>query len=179
MAKTRQQKEEQVTRLTDKLKQAKSVVFADYRGLKMSQLSDLRNKLVDEQAEFSVTKNTLLGISLKESGYQAPNKVMEGPIATLFSFGDEVAPLKTLVKTLKDTGIGKITGGFFGGNFMDEYSLVRLSALPSKLELQGKVVGILAAPLYGLANVLQGNLRNLVYVLSAIADKRQGSGSTS
>ena len=174
MAKTRVQKEEQVKKITDKLKVATSVVFTDYRGLTMSQLSDLRNKLAADKAELTVTKNTLLLISLKEAGLPAPDDILKGPIATLFSLEDETAPLKTLVKTFKDIGIGRVKGGFLGDNFMDEYSLIRLSALPGKLELRGKVVGTLAAPLYGMVNVLQGNLRNLVYALNQIRISKGG-----
>lgn len=174
MAKSRDQKQQDINKIAQKLADAKSVVFADYRGLKMSQLSDLRHKLATEQAEFSVTKNTLLGISLKKSELTTPDDLLKGPVATLFSFGDEVVPLKILVKTLKDTGIGKIIGGFFGGNFMEEYSIVRLATLPSKLELQGKVVGILAAPLQSMVGVLNANLRNLVYALDQIRISKGG-----
>lgn len=175
MPKTRLQKEESVVKYADKLGRARSVVFTDYKGLNMSQMSTLRNQLRDQGAEFTVTKNNLLDISLKQAGLpQLSDDVKSGPIATLFSFEDEVTPIKALVKTLKDAGVGKIKGGILESRFMDEFSIVRIANLPSKLELQAKVVGSLAAPLSGMVNVLQGNLRNLVYALDQIRINKGG-----
>jgi large subunit ribosomal protein L10 len=172
--KTRAQKEETVQVLTDKLSKAKSVVFADYQGLTMNQLSDLRNKLRDQSAEFSVTKNTLLKRSLPSTSDQIPDDIFNGPIATLFSYEDEISPIKTLVKALKDAGIGKVKAGLLGPDYLDEYKVISLSNLPTKDELRGKTVGVLVAPLQGIVGVLQGNLRNLVYALSEIQKLKGG-----
>ena len=183
--KTRAQKEEAIVKLTEKLGRSKSVVFTDFRGMTMNQLSDLRNKLAMEDAEFSVTKNTLLDLSLKQSTNYEPiptnsiragssmentigTNLFRGPIATLFGFGDEIMPIKTLVKAIKDTQIGTIKGGFLNGQFLDADAITKLSALPSKLELQANLVGTLAAPLSGMLNVLQGNLRGLVCALDQL-----------
>lgn len=175
MAKTKQQKIEAVQTLTDKFSRASSVVFADYQGLTMKQLTDLRNKLREQEAEFSVTKDTLSKLALKQVKLSLPEEnIQSGPTATLFSFGDEITPLKTLVKALKDAGIGKVKGGFLGTDFVDASGVNRLASLPSKQELQGKVVGVLAAPLSGMVNVLGGNLRNLVYTLDQIRIQKGG-----
>lgn len=178
--KTRAQKEEDIVKLTEKFGRAKSVVFADYRGLTMKQLSELRDKLYDIQAEFTVTKNTLLKLAIPNSssptskGDQIPVTSFDGPTATLFAYDDEISPIKLLVKSLKDAGIGKIKGGFLGSDFLDEYRIISLSNLPTKDELRAKTVGILVAPLQGIVGVLQGNLRNLVYALSEIQKMKGG-----
>lgn len=175
MPKTRQQKEDLVKIFADKIRDSKSVVFTDYKGLTMAQMSDLRNKLRTNDAEFTVTKNALLDIALKNDGFESlPDDLQAGPTATLFSFGDEVAGIKDLVKALKDAGKGEIKGGYLNGQFLDKYSVTRLASLPTKLELQGKVVGLLNAPLVGMVNVLQGNLRNLVYALDQIRISKGG-----
>ncbi len=175
MPKTRIQKEESVTKYTEKLQRAKSVTFVDYKGLTMSQMSALRNQLRDLGAELTVTKNKLLKIALKNSSLDTPNsELFSGPIATLFSFEDEITPLKAAVKTLKDAQIGKIKGGILDAQFFDEYSMVRLANLPSKLELQAKVVGSLAAPLSGIVGVLSANIRNLVYAVDQIRISKGG-----
>lgn len=180
MAKTKLQKQEDVKKISEKLSRSKSVVFTDYRGMTMKQLSDLRNKLQDQDAEFNVTKNTLLSLALKEAELPNPPKeVGEGPTATLFSYGDEVSPIKTLVKSLKDAQIGpsttlRIKGGFLDALVLDALTINKLASLPSKQELQGKVVGSLAFPLYGIVGVLQANLRNLVYAVDQIRIKRGG-----
>lgn len=174
MAKTRQQKEEQVTKLTEKLGRAKAVVFTDYKGLNMKQLSDLRDKLREVQGEFSVTKNTLLLRALPASNFPSPASNFEGPTATLFAYDDEISPIKILVKALKDATLGKVKGGFLGDATLDETKILQLANLPGKDELRGKAVGVLVAPLQGMVGVLQGNLRNLVYALSEIQKTKGG-----
>lgn len=174
MPKTRQQKEEIVTQLKEKLANAKSIVFADYRGLTMKQLSELRDKLREVDGEFSITKNTLLSRSFPTSNLQPPTSSFDGPTATLFAYDDEISPIKLLVKALKDAGIGKIKAGFLGTEVLDEERVNQLASLPTKDELRGKTVGILVAPLQGIVSVLQANLRNLVYALSEIQKTRGG-----
>ena len=175
MPKTRQQKTDTVQKLTDKLGQAKSVVFTDYKGLNMTELSNLRDKLREGEAEFSVTKNSLLKLALGKGELKlGDEQVLEGPTATLFSFGDEISPIKTLVKTLKDSQKGAVKGGFLFQEYLNQYQINKLAQLPSKDELRAKVVGGLGAPLYGLVGVLQANLRNLVYTLEQIRALKGG-----
>ncbi len=175
MPKTKLQKTKDVEVLTEKLGRAKSVVFADFTAMTMTELSELRNKLREQGAEFSVTKNSLLKIALPASDYPLPtDDVLEGQTATLFSFQDEISPIKTVVQGLKTANKGKIKGGFLDKAFLDQYKVVSLSNLPSKQELQGKVVGVLVAPLTGMVNVLNGNLKNLVYALEAIRKQKGG-----
>jgi large subunit ribosomal protein L10 len=169
MPKTRTQKENTLVELTDKIKSSRSVVFADFKGMNMGQLTDLRQKLADQKAEFTVTKNSLVELALKQAGKPQPtDDIVAGPTATLFAFEDEVAPIKTLVKALKDAQTGKIKGGILGDNLIDEYTVNRLANLPSKEELIGKTVNVIAAPLQGIVGVLNANLRNLVYTLDQI-----------
>lgn len=167
MAKTRQQKEETVKNLTEKFQKAKSVVFADYKGLTMKQLSDLRDKLRDQNAEFTITKNSLLKHVMTKADF-------DGPTAALFAYDDQITPIKTLVKALKDAAIGKIKMGFLGAEALDESKIQYLASLPSRDELRGQTVGILVAPLQGMVSVLQGNLRNLVYALSEFQKQKGG-----
>lgn len=174
MAKTRQQKEETVQKLREKLDKAKAVVFADYKGLTMKQLSELRDKLRDQDAEFSITKNTLLERALPSSIFHLPPSSLDGPTATLFAYDDQISPIKILVKALKDAALGKIKKGFLGSVALDEAKIIQLSTLPSRDELRGQMVGVLIAPLRGMVSVLQGNLRNLVYALSEIHKMRGG-----
>lgn len=171
--KTRAQKEETVSKITEKLSRAKSVVFTDYKGMTMSQLSELRDKLRDQGAEFSVTKNTLLKIALGGKAEDDPT-LFQGPIATLFAYDDEISPIKTLVKALKDAGIGKVKAGLLADEFLAEAKVNQLATLPTKDELRAKTVGILVAPLQGMVGVLQANLRNLVYALSEIQKAKGG-----
>lgn len=175
MPKTRLQKEETVVQLQEKLGKAKSVVFTDYKGLSMKQLSELRRKLREVNGEFTITKNALLGFALKNSQLSNVNsQLLQGPTAALFAYDDEISPIKILVKTLKDTSIGKVKIGLLGTQLLDEVSIMQLSTLPTKDELRGKTVAVLVAPLQGIVSVLQGNLRNLVYALTEIQKMKGG-----
>ncbi|MCR4305782.1 MAG: 50S ribosomal protein L10 [Candidatus Daviesbacteria bacterium] len=176
MAKTRTQKEADLIKLTEKLNRAKALVFADYKGMSMKQLSELRDKLREVQGELSVTKNTLLKRALPTTNYELPTD-LEGPTATLFAYDDEISPIKILVKALKDQNIGKVKQGFLGDILLDEAKIIQLSTLPTKDELRAKTVGVLVAPLRGIVAVLQGNLRNLVYALSEIRKAKGGEES--
>lgn len=174
MPKTRIQKQDLVVRLQEKLKLAKALVFADYKGMTMKQLSELRSKLREVNGEFSITKNAILRRALPPSTLHLPPSSLEGPTATLFAYDDEISPIKILVKALKDTSIGKIKSGFLGTQSLDESRILKLATLPTKDELRGKTVRILVAPLQGIVSVLQGNLRNLVYALSEIQKAKGG-----
>ncbi len=173
MPKTRVQKEQDLNVIKDSLRSAKAVVFADYKGMNMQQFNELRDKLREQGAQFTVTKNTLTRIALKEIGKVGVDD-FEGPTATLIAFEDEISPIKILVKALKDFEKGQIKAGFLGEDFLDEATIKKLASLPSKEELRGKTVSVLVAPLQGIVGVLQANLRNLVYALSEIQRSKGG-----
>lgn len=177
--KTKQQKLDMVSDITAKLARAKSLVFTDYQGLTMSKISVLRKELKVQGAEFTVTKNSLLKIALENSQFPVSNsEFLTGPVATLFAYDDEITPIKTLVKSLKDFAKGTVKAGFLGTEYLDQYQLNSLAKLPSKAELQAKVVGTLAAPIIGIVGVLNSNLRGLVITLDQIrqtlAEKQKG-----
>lgn len=174
MPKTRQQKIEAVTKLQQKLARAKALVFADYKGLTMTHLSTLRKQLREQDAEFTITKNSILERALPSSHLQLPTSNLQGPTATLFAYDDQVSPIKILVKALKDLALGKVKWGFLGTDPLDEAKILQLATLPTKDELRGQTVGILAAPLQGMVGVLQANLRNLVYAFSQIQKTKGG-----
>jgi large subunit ribosomal protein L10 len=175
MPKTRAQKEDTVAKLTDKFSKANSVVFTDYTGMTMSDLMEMRQKLREISAEFTITKNNLVEIALKNAGLElTDDKVLAGQTATLFAFGDEVAPIAELTKALKASQKGEIKAGFVNGEMINKARVIQLSTLPSKDQLRGQVVGALGAPLYGIVGVLQANLRNLVYTLDQIRLQKGG-----
>lgn len=150
-----------VTELTDKLAKAKSVVVTDYQGLTHKQAEELHKNVKKVGGEYLVVKNSLLKIA---SG----KIVTTGPTAVLLSYDDEIAPLKEMAKFMKATTLPKIKASVFGDTHYDGAQTEVLSKLPGKQELQGMVVARLYGPMYGLLYTLNGNLNNLVYVLSQI-----------
>ncbi len=168
----RQKKMDIASNLYEKLQKAKSVVVTDYRGLTTAQLLELRQKLADVSGEYTVTKNTLLQRALTQNGQELHNEVLEGPSATLLAYDDEVSPVKTLTTFAKTVQLPKIKGGYFDGQFLSAEQVDRLAKLPGKDALRGQVVGTIQAPIYNFVSVLQGNIRNLVYVLNGIKEAK-------
>jgi large subunit ribosomal protein L10 len=169
---SRVKKEQTVADLKERLEKAKTLVLADQSGLSVAKSGELKKKLKAVDAEILVAKNTLLKIATKETGFDLPDEVLEGPTAALFAYGDSVSPLKELTAFAKENEKPVIKAGFLGKTFLTVARISDLAKLPSKETLRGKVVGGLYSPLYGLANVLNGNIRNLVYTLNAIRESK-------
>jgi len=179
MATTKAQKREILQGITEKVEKAKSVVFAQYDALTVKENEQLRNKLRAENSEYLVAKKTLLDIAFREKNIANLNiKDMEGKVAAIFGYSDEVAPAKIIAEFQKAYVKEKkqkinFLGGILEGKFIDQAGVSALSKLPSKQELYAKMVGSLNAPISGFVNVLAGNIRGLVNVLNAVKDKKQ------
>jgi len=170
MPKTKQQKQVILRDLATKFAEAKSVVFAHFTGLKVSDNEALRNDLRQEQGEYYVAKKTLLNLALKEKNLaDFDPKSSDGQLAVIFGYEDEVAPAKILNKFIKEhEGQVKFLGGILEGQVIDAKAVTILANVPTRLELYAKLVGSINAPVSGFVNALAGNLRNFVYVLKAI-----------
>ena len=166
-----QKKIEIVNILTEKLASAKSVILADYRGLKHKQMEEIRKTLKKVNADFVVAKNRLFLRALGDKAESLKASLVD-TTAVLFSYADEVAPLKELAKFFKAAGVGKTKAGLLRGSFLGESELTRLSQLPTREVLLGQLVGQLKAPINGLHYALSWNLRRLVYALSNIKDQK-------
>lgn len=172
MAKSRATKESSVSRLTDQLKQGRGIVFADFTGLLVKELQELRRELRKAGIYYEVVKKTLLKRGLADAGFKEVSvDDLKGSVSVAVSEADEVIPAKTLVDFSKKYDKLKVLGGVMESKFIDDNKVKSLAQLPGKQELLGQLVGSVKAPLSGLVNVLQGNLRGLVQVLKAVADK--------
>ncbi|MFZ2154251.1 MAG: 50S ribosomal protein L10 [Candidatus Moraniibacteriota bacterium] len=169
---TRKQKEVLVNELTDKIKESKSIVFADYSGVKATDINQLKSNLKKEGTNLRVIKKNLIELSLKNANIDVDVKSLAGQLAITISNNDEVAPARVLSKFAKDNENLKILGGVLGTKQMSAQEVMALAKLPSKEELIAKLVGTINAPLSGLVNVLSGNTRGLVTALKAIADSK-------
>lgn len=169
--KAKEIKIESVNALEEKVKRAKTIAFVNYHGLTVSQVSNLRDKIKEVGGEMTVAKNTLVKRALLINQLPDSSTNLAGPTATVFSYDDEVAPIKAIAESIKSTGLPKFKFGFFGQNILDATGLENLAKIPSREVLQGQAVGMIAAPLKGIVNVLNANLRNLAVVLDQIAKK--------
>ena len=173
MPKTKAQKKEILEGLKAKFDSMKSAVFVNFSGIPVKEINNLRNTCKDKNVGYAVAKKTLFKKVLSEKGYEgAKDNKFEGEVAAVIGFEDEVTPAKLVNDFMKDHDKMKIIAGILEGAIINENKIKALAKLPSKQELLAKAVGSIAAPLSGLVNVLQGNLRGLVYTLKAISEKK-------
>jgi len=173
MALTKEQKQKNIKDLKEKVAKQKSMVFVDFTGLGVAKMTELRKEMKVEDCEFKVAKKTLVQLALKDFNKEIAEKVKElqGEIALGFGYKDEIAPFKILGKFSKQNESLKILSGTLEKEFIEQEQAIVLSELPSKQELLAKMVGSISAPVSGFTRVLQGNIRNLVYVLNAIKSR--------
>lgn len=173
MPKTKQQKQETIKNLTKELKNAKGAVFADYTGLKVNEMQELRAKLKETNSTYTASRRTLLKRALKDSGLDSVDiDALSGSLSVAASSEDEVTPARIIAEFARDHEALKIQGGILENKFIDILKVEELSHLLTKPELLAKVVGTINAPVAGFVNVLAGNLRGLVQALNAIKEQK-------
>ncbi|MTI80726.1 MAG: 50S ribosomal protein L10 [Firmicutes bacterium] len=171
---TRQEKEQMVTEIKERLDKAKVVVLADYSGVTVDEVTKLRAELRKAGCELKVTKNTLTKIAADEIGIEGLDSFLEGPTVMTFGYDDAVAAAKIVNKYSKDLKEKlEIKAGVLEGSVVNVDQIKELAELPPREELLAKVVGGMQAPLYGFANVLSANLRDLVHVVEAVRKKKE------
>jgi large subunit ribosomal protein L10 len=171
---TKKQKKQIIEDLSKKFKEQKSTIFFNYSGLKVDQFQDLRNQLREKGMECKVAKKTLADLALKEAGYEhVKTEELEGQVAIVLGYEDEILPAKTIYEFSKQNESLNILAGLVESQYLDSDSVIALAKLPSRDELIAKLVGQMKAPLSGLVNSLDGNLRKLVFALKAISEAKQ------
>lgn len=165
MTLTRTEKEQLVDKMGGKFEISATILLISYKGLKMTEIDELKKSLREEGIGFQIVKNSLFKIALKKADLSIDETLLDQPVAVIWGATDEVAPAKLAVKFGKKAENLKIIGGFVNKNYSDESVIKQLAALPGREELYAKLVGTLNAPMYRLVNALQGNLRSLVYIL--------------
>ncbi len=168
MAKTKEQKKEIIKDLKEKLKQQKSIILVDYKGLDSVNLFKLRDELKESDCQLKVIKKTLLKQSLQDGVFKEKLDDIQGQIALIFGFQDEITPAKICYSYSKNHDNLNIIGGIVGEEFSEKEHIIQLAKLPSKEELLFRLVGSLKFPINGFVHSLKGNLSNFVMVLSEI-----------
>jgi large subunit ribosomal protein L10 len=167
-----QQKKVVVREITEKLKAAKALVLADYRGLTVEQDTEMRSALRNAGVEYKVVKNTLTRFAANEIGLEGLDSFLNGPTAMAISDTDPVAPAKILSEYAKKYDKLELKVGVVEGRVIDVNGIKALAELPPREVLIARVLGGFNAPISGFVNVLNGNLRGLVVALNAIAEKK-------
>ena len=156
-----EQKKQVVSEITEKIRNAKSVVLVEYKGLTVEKATLLRNKCREAGVEYKVYKNTLMRLAFEELGYNGMSVNLEGPNAIALSYGDEVSAAKVTNDFAKDSNDTLILkAGIAEGKILNADEVKELASVPSRDILLGQLAG-----------VLQGNIRNLAYMLDQISKK--------
>ncbi len=166
MALTKKQKQKILIDLEEKIAKQKAMIFVDFSGLKVKDLYNLRKKLKEVGNELKVTKKTLIEIAFKKTKIEFDRKNLSGQAALVFGYKDEILPAKIVYQFSFDHSNLKILGGFIENKFRSTEEIIALAQLPSKEELLAKLVGSIKAPISNLVNVLQGNIKGLIFVLA-------------
>ena len=165
----RTDKERVVAELTEQLRRAESLIIADYRGLSVKEIDELRTRLLEHGATFQVVKNTLTRRAAEAAGAEAVLALLEGPTAIAFleSEGDPVAVAKALVDAARTTRVLAIRGGILEGKQIAEEDVRNLATLPPAETLRAQLVGALTGPLVTVVGLFTAPLRDFVGVLEA------------
>lgn len=166
MNKTKMQKAQVITTLKHTLHESNAIVVAHYTGLTVSEMTLLRKRLKEKGASFTVTKNRLIKIALKDSSFAALDKFFQGPTAIAYS-KDPVSAAKGMVEFAKENEKLVIVGGALNDNIMNVEQVKSLAKLPSLDELRATLISLIQTPATRIAGVLQAPAGQVARVLQA------------
>ncbi|HZT46189.1 MAG TPA: 50S ribosomal protein L10 [Gaiellaceae bacterium] len=175
------EKERIVTELAERLKTTQTLFVADYRGLSVTEIDELRTKLLQAGARFTVVKNTLTKRAAEEAGTEALLALLEGPTAIAFieAEGDMVAVAKALADAARTTRILAIRGGILDGSPIGEEEVRNLATLPPVDVLRGQVLGAITAPLTTVVGLISAPVRDLIGLIDARIEQLREQGDSS
>jgi len=166
-------KAEKVTALHAKFAAAKAAILADYSGLNVQQLAELRSQLRGAVVELHIVKNTLARRAVEETGFLALADHFVGPISVAFAQHDAVAMAKALTEYAKKEPKLNLRVGFVEGQLLAPEQITALADLPPREVLLARMLASMQSPVTGFVGVLQGILRQLVYALQAVRDAKE------
>lgn len=159
-----EQKQKEVAELAEKIKKAKLVLLADYRGINVEDITNVRANLRKSDTEYKVIKNNITSRALKECNYEGMDELLEGPTAVILGYEDYLEPAKVIYEYTKEHDFYKIKGGIVEGKIMTTEEIITLAKLPSKQELLAKLAG-----------ALLGNITKLAVALDQVKVQKEGT----
>jgi large subunit ribosomal protein L10 len=168
-------KRETVAALKEQLSASTTLIVSEYRGLKVSEIAEIRRSLRKQNVSYRVVKNRLMRIAAAESGNEALSPLLEGPSAIAFGSGDEATIAKAVLDATRPFKIVKVKGAVLGRRAIDADGVTRLATLPSRDVLLAQVAGAIAAPLSTMAGLLEAPLRDMAGDLQALFDQKSSA----
>ena len=171
----REQKAAAIEEVARQITEAETIYAVDYRGASVPQAAELRARLRDADATFRVVKNTLTERAADQVGAEGLKAYLEGPTAMTFVRGDAAAAAKALADFRRTSGLLEFKGGWMNGAALSPEQMDAIARLPTREVLYGRLVGMVAAPLTGLAGALGNLIGGLARALQAVADQQGDS----
>jgi len=166
------QKESLVVEIKGRLNEAGAILLADYRGLTVKEMQELRNNLRDAGSELKVYKNSLTEIAIRELALPSLDEYLAGPTAIIFTGEDPVSTAKALTTFAKAHKALELKGGLVENQVVDADGVKAIATLPSREELIAKLLGTMLNPLTGFARVLNGPVEAFARTVQAVADQK-------
>jgi large subunit ribosomal protein L10 len=166
------EKMEAVAELHEKFARAVSAVLADFRGLTVQEITDLRQQLREASLELAVVKNTLARLAVQETAFERLSPYLKGPTSVTWSYRDIVAPAKVLSAYVKKQPKLAVRAGLFEGEIVPAEKIAEIADLPPRDVLLAQALAVMQGPLAGLVGTLEGVLGSFVGTLQAIHDKK-------
>ena len=167
------EKKQIVADIRDMMERAQGMVFYDYRGLNVAEVTQLRNKFREAGVEYRVLKNSMIRRAADMLQIEGLEDHLIGPTAVAFGYQDPVAPAKVLVDFTKNLKITKIKTGLLGKKLIGIDEVKSLAELPGREQLLATLAGTLAAPITGFARSLSGIICKLGYALNAVKEQKE------
>ena len=167
----RDQKAAVIDEVAGQISGAEAVFAVDYRGISVPQAAELRTRLRDADASFRVVKNTLTERAADQAGAEGLKELLDGPTAMTFVRGDAAMAAKALRDFRRATQLLEFKGGWMNGAALSPDEIDAIAQLPSRDVLYGRLVGMVASPLTGLASALNGLIGGLARQLQAMVDQ--------
>ncbi len=165
-------KSNKIEMIKEKVQKAKVAIVTEYRGLSVEEITNLRRDLQKNGGDYTVTKNTLAKIAIKDSSLECLEETFKGPIALAFGFEDEVSPAKILAKFIKETKKGEIIAAALDGKLLSASEAKALATIPSREEIYAKMLGCINSPASGIANSVNAIASQLVRTMAAVRDTK-------
>jgi large subunit ribosomal protein L10 len=171
LAISQEKKEQLVAGYVEQLHNSEAIIVTSYRGLKVSQLQQLRARIREANGSYAVVKNTLAQRALEEVGLSLSEDMLTGPIGIGFCYNNITDVAKAIIDFAKQNELLLIKGGLIGKNVVNEAAVRDLANLPPLEVLRARLLGVINAPASQLTGVLAGGVRQLVNVFNAYSEK--------
>ena len=170
---TKEEKQERIAEILEKVKKSHVVYVTNYQGMTTTQLNTLRGKLKEAKAGYHVVKNTLAARALEQAGMAVPAELLEGPVAFGFAYGDIAATAKTLLDFTRESDKFQVKGAVLGKQVLNSKDVESLSNLPPLDVVRAQLMGLISAPAGRFAGVVAGGVRQVMNVMKAYSEKEQ------